>query len=92
MLKTRGKKLKKRSFTKHWAIKLLSIRVSNSSVFCKEGKLCALNYVLLIQLIVLSVLKLGNDFIENQKEFILLLMPSGVLDIVDVFLEIVMEI
>ena len=52
VLKTRGKKLKKRSFTKHWAIKLLSIRVCNSSVFCKEGKLCALNYVLLIQLIV----------------------------------------
>ena len=40
----------------------------------------------------MSVLKLGNDCIENHKEFILLLMPSGVLDIVEVFLEIVMEI
>ena len=37
-------------------------------------------------------LKLGNDCIENHKKFSLLLMPSGVLDIVEAFLEIVMEI
>ena len=36
--------------------------------------------------------KLGNDCIENHKEFSLLLMPSDVLDIVEVFLEIVLEI
>ena len=37
-------------------------------------------------------MKKANDCIENQKEFSLLLMPSDVLDIVEVFLEIVLEI